>query len=71
MSKGYKDGEGSRGEAIGGLAGITSLFRLENRRLREDLIVVCSFLMRGHRGDSIDVFSLVTSDSNMKLCWGE
>lgn len=57
-----KDGEGSRGEAIGGLDRIAKLFILEKRRLREDLIVVCSFLTRGCKGAGIDVFSVMTRD---------
>ena len=38
------------------------LLSLEKRRLRGDLITVCSFLTRGSGGAGADLFSLVTSD---------
>ena len=38
------------------------LFSVEKRRLRGDLIAVCSFLTRGGGGAGADLFSLVTND---------
>lgn len=47
-------------------------FVLEKSRLRGDLTVAYSFLMKGSRGESADLFSLVTNSStwgnSMKLC---
>lgn len=39
-----------------------SLFSLEKRKLREDLITVYNLLARGRGGADTNVFSLVTSD---------
>jgi len=51
------------------------LFSLEQRRLRLDLIAVCSFLKRGSGGGGAILLSLVTSNSTqghgMKLNQGK
>ena len=50
------------------------LFSLEKRRLREDLIKVCSFLPRGGEGAGADLLSLLTNDrtrgNGRKMCQG-
>ena len=50
------------------------LFSLEKRRLRADLIMVCSFLTRGGGGAGTDLSSLVTNDktrgNDRKMCQG-
>jgi len=38
------------------------LFSLEKRRLRVDLMAVCSFLKGGSKGGGADLLSLVTSN---------
>ncbi|KAJ7409717.1 hypothetical protein WISP_112912 [Willisornis vidua] len=52
-----------------------TLFGLEKRRMRVDLIMVYSFLMRGSREAGIDLFSVVTSGRNqvngLKVCQGK
>ena len=50
------------------------LFSLEKRRLWGDLMVACSFLVRGRKVTGVDLFSLVTSNRThrniMKLYQG-
>ena len=75
LEEGNQDGERYEGKTYKELLRSLGLWGLEKRRLRSDLIAVCSLLKGGSGGRSADLLSLVTSNrthgNGMKLSQGK